>query len=127
MYPCVAIGPERGSRPFCCFGERGAATACRDVFDSAHTFLGIQAARLSSFATYCRVTLTTLASLQAAAFGGKPHCDESAILRLRLARADERAISKAAAKFNDSIMLMMFLVKIAVRARGCLARLPHAS
>jgi hypothetical protein len=46
--------------------------------------------------------------------GGKPLCDDFAILRVRLARADERAIynEKAAAKSNDSSMLMVYLVEI---------------
>jgi hypothetical protein len=45
-------------------------------------------------------------------FGRKPLCDDSAILRVRLARADERAIYKAAANSNNSIMLMVYMVKI---------------
>jgi hypothetical protein len=48
--------------------------------------------------------------------GGKPLCDGNfAILRVRLARSDERAIynEKAAAKSNDSSsMLMVYLVEI---------------
>jgi hypothetical protein len=46
--------------------------------------------------------------------GGKPLCDDFAILRVRLARADEKAIynEKAAAKSNDSSMLMVYLVEI---------------
>ena len=46
--------------------------------------------------------------------GGKPLCDDFAILRVRLARANERAIynEKAAAKSNDSSMLMVYLVEI---------------
>jgi len=46
--------------------------------------------------------------------GGKPLCDDFAVLRVRLARADERAIynEKAAAKSNDSSMLMVYLVEI---------------
>ena len=46
--------------------------------------------------------------------GGRPLCGDFAILRVRLAHADERAIynEKAAAKSNDSSMLMVYLVEI---------------
>jgi hypothetical protein len=54
------------------------------------------------------------AKFRSMSFGGKPLCDDFAILRVRLARADERAIynEKAAAKSNDSSMLMVYLVEI---------------
>jgi len=62
---------------------------------------------------------------------GKPLCDDFAILHVRLARANERAIykEKAAAKSNDSSMLMVYLVEIRQPGIGAVcpcSRLPVA-
>jgi hypothetical protein len=54
------------------------------------------------------------AKLRLITSSGKPLCDDFSIPRVRLARANERAIynEKAAARSNDSSMLMVYLLEI---------------